>query len=107
MMRTTSTLLVFLLAVALVSVVQATEGFRGDDSAVVRDLSFFRHFGQTRRNRRELLECDYDHPEKSGHCPPVHRIQPFAEKGEVEGEAKGQSRILAAPQLVVAEQQSE
>jgi hypothetical protein len=90
-------LLFFLLAVATVS---AVEGVRGDETAV-KGLSFFRHFGQTHRNRREWnleLECDYDHVDKSAHCPPVHHIQPFPpQQVDMEVQVQEPQQVLGEP----------
>jgi hypothetical protein len=93
MMRT---LVFFLLATVSAN---AAEVVRGDEAVVaVKGLTFFRHFGQTHRNRREWnLECDYDHPDKLGHCPPAHHIQPFPEPAV-------EVQVQQEPQQVLSEQ---
>ena len=84
-LRVLSLLMVVTALVAAGSSVPAKDSVRVEEAVAVnkkkKDLSFFRHFGQTQnRNRRGLLlECDYDRPDKTGHCPPsTHDLQPFA-----------------------------
>jgi len=51
-----------------------------------KTLGFYRHFGST-LNRNKIagaMECDYDHPEKAGFCPPMGDDHPFAQKEQPE-----------------------
>ena len=51
----------------------------------LKGLAFFKHFGAKLNRHKvfgdvQLLECDYDHPEKSGFCPPIGYNQPYSDR---------------------------
>lgn len=78
-----------MLVVATASAVQEAGVAANGSVDKVKGLGFFRHFGTNlNRNKvhRDLLECDYDHPDKSGFCPPVGDSHPFFNNKEVQEE---------------------
>ena len=78
---------------ALMLALVATEAVQERRPAVenVKGLGFFKRFGSSlNRNKVHtgMLDCDFDHPEKQGFCPPVEITRPFPDKKELSEEEK-------------------